>query len=199
MLRSLIHKTDLLRQNGIMNAVQEILSDPSLSILDIGCGHGQLAARLKQDNPQWQFQGVDVVVQPECSISVSRYDGVTIPYPDDSFDAVFCIDMLHHTTEPEILLKEAGRVARKWVIIKDHIADSKWDHYVLTLLDWLGNAGTGVPLPYNFLSSLEWQALFDKVGLKEVQKLDAIRYWPGIMGQAVDRHYHFVSKLKTGR
>ncbi|WP_417797924.1 class I SAM-dependent methyltransferase [Terasakiella pusilla] len=197
MLRYLISKTDALRQNGIVEAIKGVLDDPALSILDVGCGHGLLAERLMADNPLWQIQGVDVVVQPECPIPVTRYDGEQFPFPDKSFDAVFCVDMLHHTDDPRCLLREACRVAKKWVIVKDHIADSRWDHGVLTFLDWTGNVGTGVPMPYNFLSSQQWKSLYDEVGLIEVEKRHPIRYWPGIIGHALDRQFHFTSKLKV--
>jgi len=196
MLRYLISKMDQLRQKGIVDAIQSVLSEPSLSILDVGCGHGQVAKRLMFDNPNWKIQGVDVVVQPGCLIPVTTYNGEKLPFPDNSFEAVFCVDMLHHTHDPKGLLAESCRVASKWVIIKDHIADNKWDHRVLSFLDWTGNAGTGIPLPYNFLSSHQWQRLFEEVGLVEVEKRHPIRYWPGVLGNTLDRHFHFTAKLK---
>lgn len=196
MIRSFVKWADQPRQNGIVAAIEQVLAHAPLSILDMGCGHGQLAKRLKQNNGKRQITGVDVVVQPDCAIPVSVYDGTTIPFADDSFDAVLCIDMLHHTDNPTAILQEARRVARKWVIVKDHIADSKWDHRTLTVLDWMGNAGTGVPLPYNFLSSAQWQSAFDRAGLVEKAKVHPLRYWPGVIGHLFDRQYHFVSKLE---
>ena len=195
MIRPFISWTDQPRQNGIIAAITQVLDQGPLSILDMGCGHGQLAMRLKQDHADWNITGVDVVVQPDCAIPVSAYDGTTIPFPDQSFDAVLCVDMLHHTDDPTAILKEAGRVARKWVIVKDHIAESWLDHRMLTALDWVGNAGTGVPLPYNFLSSSQWQSVFERSGLRESTKVHPLRYWPGLIGHVIDRQFHFVSKL----
>ncbi len=195
MIRSFIQKTDLPRQNGIITALKQILNKPSLTILDVGCGSGKLAARLQKDNPGWIFQGIDVVLQPNCPIPVSLFNGVDIPFADNSFDVVFCLDMLHHSDNPKAILSEAARIARHWVVVKDHEARNRWDHYMLTCLDWLGNAGTGVPLPYRFLSPTEWQVLFQQSGLQEAERCNALRYWPGLLGYLIDRRYHFISKL----
>ena len=197
MMRSLINWSDQLRQKGIARVLQQMLDAGPLTLLDMGCGHGNLAKRLQQSHSAWKIQGVAVLVQPHCSIPVVAYDGVRIPFPDDAFDVVLCIDMLHHTEDPECLLQEAARVARQWVLVKDHIAESHWDHSVLTGLDWLGNVGTGVALPYHFLSSDQWRALFSACQLEEIERRHPIHYWPGILGHMLDRQYHFISKLKV--
>jgi hypothetical protein len=38
-------------------------------------------------------------------------------------DLIANVDVLHHTTEPMILLREASRVARQVILIKDHLLD----------------------------------------------------------------------------
>ena len=41
------------------------------------------------------------------------YDGVRLPFPDQSFDTVLNIQVLEHTTTPQALLGEMARVLRK--------------------------------------------------------------------------------------
>jgi ubiquinone/menaquinone biosynthesis C-methylase UbiE len=66
---------------------------------------------------------VDVLVRPGTAISVRAYDGVTLPEADASYDVVMMIDVLHHTDDPTLLLREAGRVSKQGILIKDHFRD----------------------------------------------------------------------------
>ncbi len=76
------------------------------------------------------------------------------------------IDVLHHTEDPLKLLREALRVARKGIIIKDHMVKGFLAWPTLRAVDWVGNAPYGVVLPYNYLSEDEWQSAFKTLGLK---------------------------------
>jgi len=49
--------------------------------------------------------------------SVAAYDGKTIPFPDSSFDAVMCVEVLEHVADYEALLLELVRVARRMVFL----------------------------------------------------------------------------------
>ncbi len=44
-----------------------------------------------------------------------EFDGLTLPLADHSVDVVLFVDVLHHTADPLILLREAARVARRHV------------------------------------------------------------------------------------
>jgi SAM-dependent methyltransferase len=92
--------------------------------------------------------------------------GGRIPHPDQSFDVVFFLDVLHHTTDPMSLLKEARRVSRKYIIIKDHNRDGFEAGPLLRFMDWMANAPHGVVLPYNYWSRKQWQSAFGELGLK---------------------------------
>ena len=64
----------------------------------------------------------------------------------------------HHARAPESLIAEAARVARKAVIVKDHLAESPLDRLTLRMMDWVGNAPHGVALPpYNYASRETWR------------------------------------------
>jgi hypothetical protein len=53
---------------------------------------------------------VSMSCRQDARASVTPFDGITIPYPDASFDAVMFVDV-HHTVDPFALLKEGERVA----------------------------------------------------------------------------------------
>ena len=56
------------------------------TLLDVGCGDGLLAERIETLRDDVTVRGVDVLVRPGAKIPVLEYDGLSIPYPDDSFD-----------------------------------------------------------------------------------------------------------------
>ena len=66
-----------------------------------------------RQRPDLEITGVDVLVRPKNHIPVQLFDGRQLPFPDQSFDAVMFVDVLHHTDDPSVLLREAKRVARK--------------------------------------------------------------------------------------
>src|SRR5450755_2847665 len=75
------------------------------TVLDVGSGDGQIASLLLQSRPDLTIQGVDLQVRKQTSIPVSGFDGKTLPYGDSSFDTVLFVDVVHHTTDPLVLLR----------------------------------------------------------------------------------------------
>src|SRR5437016_141555 len=134
-------------------------------VLDVGCGNGLLARCLKEKRPDVNLRGIDVLVQTECYIPVEKYDGRVIPYPDASFDVVLFVDILHHTEDPMALLREARRVARKAILIKDHPKDGFLAGPTLRFMDWVGNARFGIPLPFQFWPRRRWMEAFGELGV----------------------------------
>jgi len=135
-------------------------------VLDLGSSNGQLAKHLKDTNPHIQFIGADTHVPAQTYIPVVKYDGKTLPFKDNSFDCVIVIDVLHHDTNPEQVLREAKRVSRKLIIIKDHYWNNKFELAILKIADYIGNRPYGIKLPYNFLQMKEWHRIIKKNGLR---------------------------------
>jgi hypothetical protein len=66
----------------------------------------------------------------------------------------------HGATFARILLLEAARVSRRYIVIKDHLRKGPFARATLQAMDWIGNYGHGVALPYNYLSEQEWREHF---------------------------------------
>ncbi|OPX93230.1 MAG: hypothetical protein A4E58_03099 [Syntrophorhabdus sp. PtaB.Bin006] len=160
----------------------ELLPDTVVSVLDVGCGNGWLARLVMEQRSKIQLNGIDVAKQDNTGIPVELYDGKTFPYKNDSFDAVMIMDMLHHADNALVVLREASRVSRKYVLIKDHLANGILARLRLRFMDYVGNyvghKRFGVPLPYNFLSSAEWKELYDASGLSVVENRQNVKLYP---------------------
>jgi len=136
-------------------------------MLDIGAGDGKLAARIA-NKTSVRIVGCDVVLQPEPEIKVVAYDGVTLPFADNSFECVMLVDMLHHLVEQDKLLLEAKRVSRGKVLIKDHYWESRFDWMALVVMDYIGNVPFGIDLPCRYLREEQWLATIERLGCKIV-------------------------------
>lgn len=166
------------------------------TVLDLGCGDGSIAKAIMQRRPGLSFRGIDVLVREHTLIPVMPFDGHTIPAEDKSFDWVTIVDVLHHTDDPGRLVREAARVARQGVVIKDHLREGFAAYQTLRLMDWVGNKGHGVRLPYNYLSRSEWQAIFASVGIKPSSWREALSLYPFPANLLFDRSLHFIARLR---
>jgi SAM-dependent methyltransferase len=167
-----------------------------LSVLDVGCGDGSIAHAILQRRPDLSITGVDVLVRTATAIPVTEYDGSTLPFADDAFDAVSLVDVVHHTDDPRSLLAEAARVSRNTILIKDHIADGVLSAPTLKLMDWVGNARHGVRLPYNYLSRADWSRHFASAGLT-VRSWDTdVRLYPPPLSVVFGRGLHVLAVVE---
>jgi len=163
--------------------------------LDVGCGDGQLAWLIMQTRPDVKIQGIDILVRTETKIDVAPFDGNVIPYPNCSFDLVIFSDVLHHTIDPLILLREAARVARKAIILKDHLCNGLLAGPTLRFMDQVGNARHGVALPYNYWSRQKWLDAFGNLGLSISTWKEDLKLYPAWADLIFGRSLHFVAKL----
>jgi SAM-dependent methyltransferase len=91
---------------------------PDMSLLDVGCGSGELCALAAERGAR--VSGVDVAAElveiarqrvPEADLRVGPAE--QLPWPDDSFDVVTAINVLQFSADFLSALTEAGRVVRQ--------------------------------------------------------------------------------------
>ena len=91
------------------------------TVLDLGCAGGFMAEALTNNGAQ--VTGIDPAAQAIAASTARakqmdqtiKYDvgvGENLPYPDDHFDAVVCVDVLEHVTNRAKVLAEVARVLK---------------------------------------------------------------------------------------
>ncbi len=143
------------------------------SLLDVGCGDGNNARRIAELVGAKRLEGIDVHVRPTATIPVTKYDGRHVPFADGEFDAVTIIDVLHHCEDPQQVLREIMRVAKRVVAIKDHFAFGPLTDKMLYYMDLAGNAKDGIACPGTYFTPKQWVDMIQSAGGR-IASLD----WP---------------------
>jgi SAM-dependent methyltransferase len=135
----------------VSRALGEAVNEKSL--LDLGAGMGGLSvALLLELGPQGlRLQALDY--NPDyCRISrlrAARYGlnlsivvaaGEQLPYPEDSFDCVVCMDVLEHVADAERVLREIWRVLQPGGKVLTTVPNRRAfrdPHYHLPVINWL--------------------------------------------------------------
>ncbi|EDP98141.1 class I SAM-dependent methyltransferase [Kordia algicida OT-1] len=132
------------------------------TILDIGSGNCALNMQLK--NAGYDIIGLDIANKSAFKeITPVIYDGMTLPFEDNSFDVVQIITVLHHIKNPEITVKEAKRVGKKVIIMED-IYENTFQKYVTYIADSINN-WEFIGHPHTNMNDKEWKEVFDRNGL----------------------------------
>lgn len=169
------------------------------SVLDVGSGDGLLARRVMDARPDLVIAGVDVLARPHAHIPVRIFDGATLPFDDRAFDAGLMVDVLHHASQQEALLRELARVVRHRVVIKDHLVSGALAHPTLRFMDWVGNVRHGVALPYRYWTPDQWRRGFGDAGLRLVDQREHLGLYPWPASLVFERRLHFIAVLEPVR
>ena len=98
--------------------LQEITHAWGDQVLDLGCGTGALMAQVLSEDAHRQVTGLDLseemLAQARARLgdraALVQGDSEHLPFPDGSFDMVYCCDSFHHYPDPAAVLAEVGRV-----------------------------------------------------------------------------------------
>ena len=95
--------------------------EPGLTILDYGCGNGEILQELRAINSGARYIGVDV---SETALATARAafpeatfhhvsDGQRVPVAAGSVDFIFCSEVIEHVYDTEVVFSEFARLLRQ--------------------------------------------------------------------------------------
>ena len=90
-------------------------AEKGAKVLDVGCGVGQVVARLNEAG--FEAHGIDVS-EPNIARAHQHcercqwYDGGMLPFPDGHFASAGALNVLEHVDEPEQFIRELARVVQ---------------------------------------------------------------------------------------
>lgn len=100
--------------------VLDIVQSVDGPVLDIGCHSGTFTANIIKKIQPREIYGIDVspkaiaLIQkrvPNGHFQVS--DATTLPFKNNFFDAIFCLEVLEHIDNPQAVISEMRRVLKK--------------------------------------------------------------------------------------
>jgi len=151
----------------VFGYVKRFVEDGSI-VLDLGCGDGKVG-QLLCERKNCMVTLMDIMDYNKTSIPLVPYNGRDIHYPDNFFDHVLLLTVLHHSDDPVRVMGEALRVADQSVIIIESVYFNELHRQINKLFDWFYNRVLNNPrinVPFNFLTPEAWVALFEKLGGK---------------------------------
>jgi len=106
---------------AIIDRVRARSGEQPLAILDVGCGTGVFASRIRAASPRSTVWGVDLVAamltqgrarwrsDPEHLVAIQG-DSEHLPFPAGAFDVVTCANSFHHYPHQDGAINEMYRV-----------------------------------------------------------------------------------------
>ena len=148
----------------------ELPAEAQLSFLDIGCGLGDLAKRVRVEVPTAVPAGIDISpvavayaknAFPNGTFEVA--DAARLPFGQGRFDFVWCGETLEHVDDSEAVVKEISRVVKPGGMVvlstpyKNTIGGPEhvWSHSTEDMLRWHATLGGElIFLHYNVIDDL---------------------------------------------
>jgi SAM-dependent methyltransferase len=98
---------------------ERCLGDRPLEVLEIGAGIGEIAQFfVDQGVTVRRYVGIEysrpaAVRMRQTGFPALQASAERLPFPDNSFDLVFCFDVMHHVANPRAMAEEMVRVTRR--------------------------------------------------------------------------------------
>ena len=132
-------------------------------MIEIGSGPGSVLDVMRKHN--YNVEGLDIKDSSfRQDLQPYIYDGKTMPFAAKSYDVALLPTILHHTPEPDAIIRESARIARRLIIIED-VYEGAFMEWLTKRMDSLMNlefAGH----PHSNRSDRQWRSSFAYMGLK---------------------------------
>ncbi len=134
---------------------------PTGRLLEIGSGPGSVLQEFRAAG--FDIDAIDVTDSSyDETLKPVLYDGERMPFSDQAYDAALLLTVLHHIDDPEAVLLEATRVAKRVIIVED-VYESAWQRKYTKVADSITNLEF-FGHPHSNRSDPEWRETFDRLG-----------------------------------
>ncbi|MFT4703801.1 MAG: ubiquinone/menaquinone biosynthesis C-methylase UbiE [Bradymonadia bacterium] len=104
----------LIERRRVDKILEELQVRPGSKVLEVGCGAGNILERISDA----ELHGVDIsdyIIEKARKrlgrrATIIKGDAEALPYEDQSFDRVYCSEVLEHVLNPEKVIAEMRRV-----------------------------------------------------------------------------------------
>jgi len=127
----------------LIRRIRDVAGDRPLKMLDVGCGTGMFASKVRAALPHVEVCGVDLVPemlrkgQPRWRLDPAhvfpvRGDSERLPFGSRTFDVVTCANSFHHYPHQERAIAEMSRVLRFGgrLMLIDGYRDNLWGWFI---------------------------------------------------------------------
>lgn len=178
----------------IFAEVEKILINqkPFINILDFGSGDGWFSEMFLKKGFSSDITSLDIKKRHNCHIDTILYDGENIPFPNKYFELSFTSDVIHHSHNPQKVLREILRCTKRGFLIKDHTLKNNLDFLTLCLLDIIGNSLPKIDCPFNYQKEFEWFKTIEEEGFELKKIISPLECHVRITGRLTN-HLQFLS------
>jgi ubiquinone/menaquinone biosynthesis C-methylase UbiE len=160
---------------ALIRRMKAVAGDRPVRILDVGCGTGVFAERVRREMPAARVWGVDLVAEmlqkgtprwqrQRDSVQPVQGDSERLPFAHGSFDFVTCANSFHHYPRQDRAVAEMHRVLKPGgrLMIIDGYRDAPWGWFIYDV------CVAGVEGAVHHASARRFQDLFALAGLRAV-------------------------------
>jgi hypothetical protein len=80
--------------------------------------------------------------------------------------------------------------------VKDHLAESRFEQWILRFMDWFGNAPHGVVLPYRYFTTAAWSSTLSAAGLRETLREEVPGLYPFPFSLLFGGRLQFIARVQ---
>jgi ubiquinone/menaquinone biosynthesis C-methylase UbiE len=159
----------------LIRRVREVKAGRRIKLLDVGCGTGVFAARVRAALPDVEVWGVDLVPAMLAKggprwrlhrghVFPVQADSEHLPFVSATFDVVTCANSFHHYPHQDRAVIEMRRVLRPEgrLMIIDGYRDGPWGWFIYDV------CVAAVEGPVRHASAERFRALFQQAGFPDV-------------------------------
>jgi ubiquinone/menaquinone biosynthesis C-methylase UbiE len=159
----------------MIRRIHEAAGDRQVKMLDVGCGTGLFASKVRDTLPNVQVCGVDLVSgmlakgHPRWRLHHAhvlpvRGDSERLPFASGSFDIVTCANSFHHYPHQDRAIAEMSRVLRPGgrLMIIDGYRDGVWGWFIYDV------CVAGIEGEVHHASARRFRDLMTQAGLQAV-------------------------------